>query len=46
MADVWDRERALKRGGGHEFVLLDDEIHEAETQFAHESSGTIMEEER
>lgn len=26
MADVWDRERALKRGGAHEFVLLDETI--------------------
>lgn len=26
MADVWDREHALKRGGGHKFVLLDEEL--------------------
>ena len=26
MADVWDREHALKRGGSHEFVLLDEEV--------------------
>lgn len=26
MADVWDRDHALKRGGGHEFVLLDEEL--------------------
>src|SRR5213595_610660 len=26
LSDVWDRERALKRGGQHEFVLLDEEM--------------------
>ncbi len=46
LADVWDRERALKRGGNHEFVLLDDEIQEAETRWAHNSLGMIMEEDR
>ncbi len=46
MADVWDRERALKRGGGHEFVILDEEIDQAETQWVHDSSGVMMDEER
>jgi RNA polymerase sigma-70 factor (ECF subfamily) len=46
MADVWDRERALKRGGGNEFVLLDEEIDQAETQWAHDSPSVMMDEDR
>ena len=30
MANAWDREHALKRGGDHEFVLLDSEIEAVE----------------
>ena len=37
IADVWDRERALKRGGNYEFVLLDEKIHTIETLYARES---------
>ena len=29
MANVWDREHALKRGGDYEFVLLDTEVEAA-----------------
>ncbi|MDQ6624881.1 MAG: RNA polymerase sigma factor [Verrucomicrobiota bacterium] len=46
MADVWDRERARKRGGDLEFVLLDEDIQEAETRWAHEASGAMMNEDR
>jgi RNA polymerase sigma factor (sigma-70 family) len=46
MADVWDRERALKRGGGCEFVLLDEEIRAAETQWSRAPSSAAMEEDR
>ncbi len=37
MTDIWDRERALKRGGDYELVLLDDEIDAVETLYARES---------
>src|SRR5450432_937396 len=30
MANAWDREQALKRGGDHEFVLLDSEVEAVE----------------
>lgn len=48
MADVWDRERALKRGGDYEFLLLDDEIDAVETLYACESRcvGMNLDEER
>jgi RNA polymerase sigma-70 factor (ECF subfamily) len=46
MADAWDRERALKRGGGREFVLLDDDIQQAETQWSQRSTGAVMDEDR
>jgi RNA polymerase sigma factor (sigma-70 family) len=46
MADVWDRERALKRGGGCEFVLLDEEIRAAETQWTSAPPPAAMEEDR
>jgi len=36
IADVWDREGALKRGGDYEFVLLDEKIHAVETLYARE----------
>jgi RNA polymerase sigma factor (sigma-70 family) len=44
MADVWDRESALKRGGDCEFVVLDKAIGEVETLWAGESSGLLDEE--
>jgi RNA polymerase sigma factor (sigma-70 family) len=48
MADIWDRERALKRGGDYEFVLLDEEIDAVETLYARESQyvGMNLDEER
>ncbi|MDQ3315676.1 MAG: RNA polymerase sigma factor [Verrucomicrobiota bacterium] len=44
MADVWNRERALKRGGDREFVVLDEEISQAEKLWADESSNALNEE--
>jgi RNA polymerase sigma-70 factor (ECF subfamily) len=44
MADVWDREHALKRGGGHEFVLLDEELAAVETQTMSHSAEIVSEE--
>ena len=35
MTDVWDKTRALKRGGDHEFVLLDGEVEGAEALYRH-----------
>jgi RNA polymerase sigma factor (sigma-70 family) len=48
IADVWDRERALKRGGNYEFVLLDEKIHAVETLYARESRcvGMTLDEEQ
>jgi RNA polymerase sigma factor (sigma-70 family) len=48
MADVWDRARALKRGGDYEFVLLDEEIDAVEMLYARESRcvGMNLDEER
>jgi RNA polymerase sigma factor (sigma-70 family) len=45
LADVWDRERAFKRGGDREFVLLD-EVDSAEKLYADESSAAILDEEQ
>lgn len=36
IADVWDRQQAVKRGGHYEFVLLDEKIHAVETLYARE----------
>jgi RNA polymerase sigma factor (sigma-70 family) len=33
IADAWDKTRAKKRGGDHEFVLLDDEVEAAEALY-------------
>lgn len=44
MADVWDRERAIKRGGDCEFVMLDEEISEVEKLWVSDSSGILDEE--
>jgi RNA polymerase sigma-70 factor (ECF subfamily) len=33
MTDAWDKTRAIKRGGDHEFVLLDDEVEAAEALY-------------
>ena len=46
MADVWDRERALKRGGDQEFVLLDDEMDAAEKLYADEPTTEMLDEEQ
>ena len=34
MANIWDREHALKRGGDREFVLLDAEMQTVEARYA------------
>jgi RNA polymerase sigma factor (sigma-70 family) len=44
MADVWDRENAIKRGGKHEFVLLDDELHAVESGCGRQSTASLNEE--
>jgi RNA polymerase sigma-70 factor (ECF subfamily) len=48
IADVWDREGALKRGGDYEFVLLDEKIHAVEALYAREFRciGMTLDEER
>jgi RNA polymerase sigma-70 factor (ECF subfamily) len=46
MADVWDRARAVKRGGKHEFVLLDDEIDAVERLYALEPAAITLNEEQ
>src|SRR5439155_14140826 len=48
ITDVWDRERALKRGGNYEFVLLDEKINAVETLYAREFRcvGMTLDEER
>ena len=46
LSDVWDRERALKRGGDHKFVLLDDEMDAAEMFYASESVAATLDEEQ
>jgi GGDEF domain-containing protein len=38
-SDAWDQQRALKRYGQHEFVLLSEEMEAAETLYASESFG-------
>jgi RNA polymerase sigma factor (sigma-70 family) len=45
MSNVWDRDRALKRGGDYEFVLLDDEIDEVETLYSREAGVMTLTEE-
>jgi RNA polymerase sigma factor (sigma-70 family) len=46
MSDVWDRERALKRGGDYEFVLLDDEIDAVEVGYSLEAAAMTLTEEQ
>lgn len=46
MSDVWDQERALKRGGDYEFVLLDDEIDTVERLYSHETAAMTLNEEQ
>jgi RNA polymerase sigma factor (sigma-70 family) len=37
IADVWDRDRALKRGGNHEFILLEEQLAAVEALYANNS---------
>jgi RNA polymerase sigma factor (sigma-70 family) len=46
MSHVWERTRALKRGGDYEFVLLDDEIDEVETLYSRETGTMALTEEQ
>ncbi len=46
MANAWDRERALKRGGDREFVLLGEEMEAVETLYASEPAATMLDEEQ
>lgn len=46
LADTWDRERAHKRGGGYQVVLLDEEIGAIEAMQANESALTRLDEEQ
>jgi RNA polymerase sigma-70 factor (ECF subfamily) len=46
MADVWDREHAIKRGGGHEFVLLDEELEAVEAGWINDPAGTVLDEDQ
>ncbi len=46
MANVWDREHALKRGGGREFVVLDAEIKTVEALYASQSGIAESDEEQ
>lgn len=46
IADVWDRERALKRGGDLEFVLLDEELHAAEIFWEPEGARPTLNDEQ
>jgi RNA polymerase sigma-70 factor (ECF subfamily) len=46
MSDVWDRARAMKRGGNYEFVLLDDEIDAVEALYSHETAALTLSEEQ
>ncbi len=43
ISDVWDRERALKRGGDCQFVVLDEEISEIEKMWTNESAAVLNE---
>jgi RNA polymerase sigma factor (sigma-70 family) len=44
MADAWNHDHAVKRGGRHEFVLLDEELHLVEMQSGNGSVGALDEE--
>jgi len=46
MSDVWDRGRALKRGGDYELVLLDDEIDAVEMLYSRETAAMTLSEEQ
>ena len=46
LANEWDRERALKRGGDREFVFLEEEMEAAETLYASQPSDTMLDDEQ
>lgn len=46
MANAWDRERALKRGGDCKFVLLEEELVAIETLYASDSGDSTPNEDR
>jgi len=46
LANVWDRDHALKRGGDREFVLLDSEIEALEALYVCDPSSAILDEEQ
>jgi RNA polymerase sigma factor (sigma-70 family) len=46
MADVWDRERALKRGGDQSVVSLDEQMEVVEKMYVNEAAATILVEEQ
>jgi RNA polymerase sigma factor (sigma-70 family) len=46
MADVWDRDRALKRGGNCKFVLLEEEIEAVESASPNGSRVLALDEEQ
>src|SRR5678816_3356857 len=46
MANAWDREHALKRGGDREFVLLEEEMEAVESLYASEPAAPMLDEEQ
>jgi RNA polymerase sigma-70 factor (ECF subfamily) len=46
MANAWDRERALKRGGDQSFVSLDEQMEVVEKMYVNEAAATTLNEER
>lgn len=46
IADVWDRERAIKRGGNCKFLLLEEEIERIESLSANGSTTIPLDEEQ
>lgn len=46
MADVWDRERALKRGGEQSFVSLDEQLDEVEKMYVSDATPVTLDEDQ
>lgn len=46
MADVWDREHTLKRGGDRSFVSLDEQMEVVEKMYVNEAATTTLNEEQ
>jgi RNA polymerase sigma factor (sigma-70 family) len=46
LANAWDKERALKRGGDRVFVLLEEEMQAVESLYGHDSATPILDEEQ